>query len=227
ALEPGTDYRGRNLTDIEALTTLLHEIFHGVTMGPMSGVGPMLNGNGNGTPSVENAIGAMIDKPQGKRTPQERKILREITRLQNSLSAYVEGKPTERRPVRGLIAAMENFDQRRNQMTPEEQMDFEDKLDAHVKYIRSKGEFSVDPFWVYGVNPKMAKLVMPETAKWIQGELRKAGNKDIQFFTHPLAISIAVVMALMASEQAEDEQEEQQQMQRGALSPNAGMLSAA
>ena len=91
ALEPGTDYRGRNLTDIEALTTLLHEIFHGVTMGPMSGVGPMLNGNGNGTPSVENAIGAMIDKPQGKRTPQERKIMREITRLQNSLSAYVEG----------------------------------------------------------------------------------------------------------------------------------------
>jgi DNA-binding MarR family transcriptional regulator len=236
ALEPGTNFlgtdsigSGRNLTDIEALTTLLHEIFHGVTMAPMSGVGPMLNGNGNGTPSVENAIGAMIDKPQGKRTPQERKILREITRLQNSLSAYVEGKPTERRPVRGLMAAMDKFDQRRNQMTPEEQMDFENKLDAHVKYIRSKGEFSVDPFWVYAVNPKMAKLVMPETAKWIRGELRKAGNKDIQFFTHPLAISIAVVMALMASEQAEDEQEEQQrqQMQPGALSPNAGMLSAA
>lgn len=230
ALEPGTDYRGRNLTDIEALTTLLHEIFHGVTMGPMSGVGPMLNGNGNGTPSVENAVGAMIDKPQGKRTPQERKIMREITRLQNSLSAYVEGKPTERRPVRGLIAAMDNFDQQRNQMTPEEQMDFENKIDAHVKYIRSKGEFSVDPFWVYAVNPKMAKLVMPETTKWIRGELRKAGNKDIQFFTHPLAISIAVVMALMASEQAEDEQREEQQrqqMQPGALSPTAGMLSAA
>jgi len=230
ALEPGTDYRGRNLTDIEALTTLLHEIFHGVTIGPMSGVGPMLNGNGNGTPSVENAIGAMIDKPQGKRTPQERKIMREITRLQNSLSAYVEGKPTERRPVRGLMAAMDSFDQQRNQMTPEEQMDFEDKLDAHVKYIRSKAEFSVDPFWVYAVNPKMAKLVMPETTKWIQGELRKAGNKDIQFFTHPLAISIAVVMALMASEQAEDEQREEQQrqqMQPGALSPTAGMLSAA
>lgn len=236
ALAPGTNFlgtdsigSGRNLTDIEALTTLLHEIFHGVTMGPMSGVGPMLNGNGNGTPSVENAIGAMIDKPQGKRTPQERKIMREITRLQNSLSAYVEGKPTERRPVRGLMAAMDNFDQKRNQMTPEEQMDFEDKLDAHVKYIRSKAEFSVDPFWVYAVNPKMAKLVMPETTKWIRGELRKAGNKDIQFFTHPLAISIAVVMALMASEQAEDEQEEQQrqQMQPGALSPTAGMLSAA
>lgn len=237
ALAPGTNFlgtdsigSGRNLTDIEALTTLLHEIFHGVTMGPMSGVGPMLNGNGNGTPSVENAIGAMIDKPQGKRTPQERKILREITRLQNSLSAYVEGKPTERRPVRGLIAAMDNFDQQRNQMTPEEQMDFENKIDAHVKYIRSKGEFSVDPFWVYAVNPKMAKLVMPETTKWIRGELRKAGNKDIQFFAHPLAISIAVVMALMASEQAEDEQREEQQrqqMQPGALSPTAGMLSAA
>jgi hypothetical protein len=196
----------------------------------MSGVGPMLNGNGNGTPSVENAIGAMIDKPQGKRTRQERKIMREITRLQNSLSAYVEGKPTERRPVRGLMAAMDSFDQQRNQMTPEEQMDFEDKLDAHVKYIRSKAEFSVDPFWVYAVNPKMAKLVMPETTKWIQGELRKAGNKDIQFFAHPLAISIAVVMALMASEQAEDEQREEQQrqqMQPGALSPTAGMLSAA
>ena len=76
----------------------------------------------------------------------------------------------------------------------------------------------------------MAKLVMPETTKWIRGELRKAGNKDIQFFAHPLAISIAVVMALMASEQAEDEQREEQQrqqMQPGALSPTAGMLSAA
>ena len=213
------------ISSLDELTTVLHEIFHGVTMGPMSGEGPMLNGNGNGTNSVENAIGSMIEKPQGKRTREEREIIYEVKRLQDQLDVYIEGNPSERRSVRVLNKALQDLEENRMRMTPEQQMQQEQAIDNYKNYIRSKAEFAVDPFWVYAVNPKLAKQVMPVTTKWIQKNLRKAGNKDIQFYSHPFAVSVAVMLAILAAEGGE--QEEQEQQQPGALSPMPGMLTAA
>ena len=216
------------VTSLDELTTVLHEIFHGVTMGPMSGEGPMINGNG--TNSVENAIGSMIEKPQGKRTREEREIIYEVKRLQDNIQAYIEGNPSDRRSVRVLNKALQDLEENRMRMTPEQQMQQEQALDNYKNYIRSKAEFAVDPFWVYAVNPKLAKQVMPVTTKWIQKNLRQAGNKTIQFYSHPFAVSVAVMMAILAAQDAEDEEKKQQQqpmMQPGALSPMPGMLTAA
>ena len=225
ALKEHTRVNDGRVSKLDELTTVLHEIFHGVTMGPMSGVGPMLNGNGNGTNSVENALGAMIDKPQGKRTREEREIIYEVKRLQDQLAAYIEGNPRDRRSVRVLNRALQDLEENRMRMTPEQQMQQEQAIDNYKNYIRTKSEFSVDPFWVYAVNPKLAKQVMPVTTKWIQKNLRKAGNKDIQFYSHPFAVSVAVMLAILAAEGGE--QEEQEQQQPGALSPMPGMLTAA
>ena len=225
ALKEHTRVNDGRVSKLDELTTVLHEIFHGVTMGPMSGVGPMLNGNGNGTNSVENALGAMIDKPQGKRTREEREIIYEVKRLQDQLTAYIEDNPRDRRSVRVLNRALQNLEENRMRMTPEQQMQQEQAIDNYKNYIRTKSEFSVDPFWVYAVNPKLAKQVMPVTTKWIQKNLRKAGNKDIQFYSHPFAVSVAVMLAILAAEGGE--QEEQEQQQPGALSPMPGMLTAA
>ena len=217
------------VSSLDELTTVLHEIFHGVTMGPMSGEGPMINGNG--TNSVENAIGSMIEKPQGKRTREEREIIYEVKRLQDQLDVYIEGNPRDRRSVRLLNKALQDLEDNRMRMTPEQQMQQEQALDNYKNYIRSKAEFAVDPFWVYAVNPKLAKQVMPVTTKWIQKNLRQAGNKNIQFYSHPFAVSVAVMMAILAAQDAEDEEKKQQQqqpmMQPGALSPMPGMLTAA
>lgn len=232
ALKEGTPFRDSRITNLEELTTVAHELMHGLNMGPMSGVGPMLNGNGNGTPSIENAIGVMLEKPQGKRTRLEREIIFELKNLQNNISVYLESNPKDRRPVRMLNRQLEEFAQRRGQMTPEDQMAYEDRLNNYKNYIRSKAELTVDGAWVYLVNPKLAKQVMPNFTKWFSGELRKAGNKNIQFYSHPFAVSVAVMMAILAAQDAEDEEKKQQQqqqpmMQPGALSPMPGMLTAA
>jgi hypothetical protein len=228
ALKAGSTVNEGTVGSLDELTTVLHEIFHGVTMGPMSGVGPMINGNG--TNSVENALGAMIDKPQGKRTREEREIMYEVKRLQDQLAAYIEGNPRDRRSVRVLNRALQNLEENRMRMTPEQQMQQEQAIDNYKNYIRTKSEFSVDPFWVYAVNPKLAKQVMPVTTKWIQKNLRQAGNKNIQFYSHPFAVSVAVMLAILAAQDAEDEEKKQQQqpmMPQGALSPMPGMLTAA
>jgi len=78
---------------------------------------------------------------------------------------------------------------------------------------------------MYFNDPKTMKRVAPETAKMMSTFLKNAGNKKIQLYSHPLAMVVAVVMAILAKSQAPEE-EEQQQMPAGALSPQLGMLSA-
>lgn len=99
---------------------------------------------------------------------------------------------------------------------------------AYKDYTRMAAEFAVDPVWVYLINPKLAKKLMPVTSKMIQQEFRKANNKVIQFYAHPLAVVMAALVALeMAMD--DDEERRQQQMPPGALNaPMApGMLSQA
>jgi hypothetical protein len=70
------------------------------------------------------------------------------------------------------------------------------------------------------------KRVAPQTAKVMRELFRAAGNKKIQFYSHPLAMAVAVVMAIMAKAGMEDEEEEQQMMPPGMLTPQPGMLTA-
>jgi hypothetical protein len=95
------------------------------------------------------------------------------------------------------------------------------------KYSRSVPEFTVDPLIMYLQDPKKMKKVAPETAKAIRAFF--VNSSKIRFYSHPLAMAFAVVMAmLMKQEQAEEEERQQQQMPPGALNQPMpqGMLSA-
>ena len=80
---------------------------------------------------------------------------------------------------------------------------------------------------MYLQDPKKMKKVAPETAKAIRAFF--VNSSKIRFYSHPLAMAFAVIMAmLMKQEQAEEEErQKQQQMAPGALTPPPGALSAA
>ena len=80
---------------------------------------------------------------------------------------------------------------------------------------------------LHHVGMKLVLLLMPMTTALIKKHFKDAQSTDIQFFAHPLAVSLAVVLAMMLNGRAEEEEEEQQrqQMPAGALSPQAGALS--
>ena len=63
------------------------------------------------------------------------------------------------------------------------------------EYMEKGAELSVDPMWLYLMNPKLAKDLMPLNSKMIREEFRKA-NGTIQFYSHPLATILAVVMSM-------------------------------
>jgi hypothetical protein len=97
----------------------------------------------------------------------------------------------------------------------------------YKKYVRGAPEMAVDPLIFYMNNPKQMKKDYPETAKAIKGFFQYSTR--VQFFTHPLAMAMAVVMAIMAKQdEAADEEERRrmmpppgalnQPMQPGALS---------
>ena len=94
----------------------------------------------------------------------------------------------------------------------------------YYKYIRRGPEFAVDPLIFYMHNPKRMKKEFPATAKMIQDFFKNSGK--INFYSHPLAMAVAVVLASMLK--AEQEEEQKKQMPPGALNQPMmpGALSA-
>lgn len=98
---------------------------------------------------------------------------------------------------------------------------------AYKKYVRGAAEMAVDPLVFYMNNPKQMKKDYPATTQAIKGFFQNSTR--VQFFTHPLAMAMAVIMAVMAKQdEAADEEERRrmmpppgalnQPMQPGALS---------
>jgi hypothetical protein len=239
AMKPGADKGdGTYVTDIEALTTLLHEISHAITLGPLDGKGDQevysyfINRKQSSKPGsgiqgrsdftapgsfTDSAIKPLLETESwDSMSDKQKQIYAEIINLQGNVEAYTPKNPNERRAVRFIrqVAANPGYSQETKQ--------------AYRDYTRMAAEFAVDPVWVYLINPKLAKKLMPVTSKMIQQEFRKANNKVIQFYAHPLAVVMAALVALeMAMD--DDEERRQQQMPPGALNaPMApGMLSQA
>jgi hypothetical protein len=96
----------------------------------------------------------------------------------------------------------------------------QDVADGYTDYMQSVRELAVDPVLIYLINPKLAKSVMPKTAALIRDQFNNAGNKKVKFFSHPAAVVMATVMAMLAQGMAEEEEEKQRmQMPPGALTP--------
>jgi hypothetical protein len=232
------------VTDLLGLTTLLHEIGHGIATGPsgfgftneidakgyndLTGQRPLYNSR-----SFESALMPYLETEGAK---NKSAIVKELINLQDKVEVYLENNPKEKREIRTLASAIEYFEQEKkahaellgseDNFMQQAFKDHKKKLDNHRTYIRSLKEIAVDPVWVYLANPKLAKKVMPLTTKVLQEQFRNAQNPRIQFFSHPFAVSLAVVLAMMLNGRTEEEEEQQrQQMPAGALSPQAGALS--
>jgi uncharacterized protein YfaT (DUF1175 family) len=50
--------------------------------------------------------------------------------------------------------------------------------------------------WLYLMNPRLAKEIMPINSKLIKAEFDKANNGKILFYSHPFATILAVAMAM-------------------------------
>jgi len=90
-------------------------------------------------------------------------------------------------------------------------------MNRYRRYTNNTSELSVDPMWLYLMNPRLAKELMPINTKLIRDEFKKANNGKIQFYSHPFATLVAVVsaMGLLA---AGSEEEEEPMMAPGILS---------
>ena len=228
------------ITDLEALTTMLHEIGHGMA----AGVGPTEQStllqldndmNSDATMVLNSALtpenqrsnreyalsgsfeAAMFPHLSIDYTGRGSKIQQEIINLQENIEVYLDKNISETRKVRKILQVKENAVRDGSGLARLEFI-------RHLQYVRGNREFAVDPLWVYMANPKLARAVMPMTTALIKKHFKDAQSTDIQFFAHPLAVSLAVV-AMMLNGRAEEEEEERQQMPAGALSPQAGALS--
>jgi len=227
----------KRVTDMQALTTLLHEIAHGVAEGNLSGKGisnprsksginvvtGQRNKYGDGTFTGSIIAPVLMDKNLTKNSP----IFKEIVNLQWNIRAYAENNPNTTKAVRSFSTIVKNVMAKNPSMTKDEavkRFSTEPHLKKYQKYAMNFSESAVDPLWVYMFNPKLAKELMPETTKVIRDEFKKAGNKQIRFYSSSFATILAIVSAMVAMEAGE---EEEPQMPNGALSPQSGGVLAA
>jgi len=222
--------------DIQELITALHETLHAV------GMGSLKTGNFLGEADTVNGLTGQPDKAgigsletymdfifgKGKSNHLRREVLSELKHIQDRAqfsTGDVQG------PIRGAQSMVMMLKKAKRDLEADGQS-FEaqkakvrKELKDFQNYERSIGELTVDALVLYAHDPKGMKRVAPQTAKVMRELFRTAGNKKIQFYSHPLAMAVAVVMAIMAKAGMEEE-EEKQQMPPGMLSPQLGMLSA-
>jgi hypothetical protein len=239
AIKPGGSFKGKKRTTIGALTTLIHEIAHGVTLGPLDGESTQIGSDGSATNKLTKQYGAKY--PTGsfvgsaivpilseKGIDGSHPIVAEVNNLQWNIEVYLKANPSETRAVRDFAKMTKDIEKQvieyKSFMTAKAVRDSGNRqIEDHQKYTLNFAEFAVDPVWVYMFDPALAKQVMPETTALIRKEFAKAGNKQIQFYGHPFATILAVVSAMAALGLGDDSEEE---LPDGALSPMPGALSA-
>lgn len=240
---------GGSVSNIQALSDLIHEIAHGMTLSPLDLNGSQvddtlftnpLTGESDRAPMGSFAGSAM--RPLLEQTG-DADIMAELDNLQLNVDTYTTKDPSQRHALREVRKLSDNlkdwkayykkqFDA--GQISQAEVdtgvANREEQADYYTNYMQSVRELAVDPVLVYLINPKLAKAVMPKTAALIRQQFNNAGNNKVKFFNHPAAIVMATVMAMLAQAMAEEEEEKQRmQMPPGALSPpppGMGALSA-
>jgi len=221
--------------DLRELITALHETMHGVGVGSVltgTFLGDLHTTNGltgqsdvMGVNSLESVMDFVLGK--GKSDPLRREILSELKHIQERAMFSTSGVQAPIRGAQSMVMMLK--DAKRDleadgQSFEAQKATVRRQLKDHQNYERSIGELTVDALQLYAHDPKTMKRVAPQTARMIRELFNKSGNKKIQFYSHPLAMVVAVVMAIMAKAGMEDEEE--QQIPPGMLSPQPGMLTA-
>lgn len=238
---------GSRVSDLESLVSFIHEVSHGITLGPLDGVSRQQNyasfvnpitGQPDVAPPGSFVHSALRPLLEGKGDPD---VMSEIDNIQANVEVFTSKDPKERVALRTLKDAMQKQRMWQQVLRNEYNQgiltkdaaaatmaDVNTKVDNYTNYVQQARELAVDPMVVYIINPSLAKKIMPKTAALIRNEFQKAQNPSIQFFAHPLAMVVAAVMAMLA--RGTEEEEEMQMAMSGALSnrpPPPGILSAA
>lgn len=217
AIKAGGTFKGKKRTSLGALRTLLHEMAHGITLGNIDGVSkrgdpqyisnPMSNqfeSIGSKNSYINSALRPIIE---AKGTdPRENPLIAEIIAVQESADAFIQSNPSDTTKVRPYHTYIKEInDLRKNRETDDRSGMYEAYTKAirsaersaksFKRYMESGAELAVDPMWLYLMNPKLAKDLMPLNTKMIREEFKKA-NSTIQFYSHPLATILAVVMGM-------------------------------
>ena len=230
---------GGSVSGIDALSNLIHEIAHGMTLSPLDLNGSQVTdteftnpvtGQPDRAPMGSFAGSALRPLLEGKGDPD---IMSEIDNLQMNVDAHTTNDPAQRSALREVRKLSTNLKDWKAYYDMEVDNGFmsrsdadigmanrQDVADGYTDYMQSVRELAVDPVLIYLINPKLAKSVMPKTAALIRDQFNNAGNKKVKFFSHPAAVVMATVMAMLAQGMAEEEEEKQRmQMPPGALTP--------
>jgi len=227
AIKSGGSFQGKKVPPIESLMSLLHEVGHSLTQGNMDGKGEFgkdrvknpFSGKMDtvGANSYNSSIMKPILEGKGKNHP----AIKEIHAFQEAGKAYTQSDPDstiEPRQIRQILKDLATVEKIGNTGLAKQ---IKARLKDTRAYTNITAELSVDPMWLYLMNPKLAKELMPVNTKLIQKEFDKANNGKIKFYGHPLVTLFAIVTAMVAMNSGEDEEPNE-----GILSPQDGILSA-
>lgn len=241
ALKPGSvDSEGNQVSDLMSLSTVIHEIAHAMAgsslqSGQFLGEVEVANFLTNrmdraGIGSLEDIFGNFVSTPDVAKN----KIVAEMVSLQDRLT-FKDPQKDEVLHLRQAKMLREDFNQKVAELKEAGQFDEERQASAkeyaeglieHEAYERSISEISVNALQVALMAPQVMKKSAPRTYKLIQDIFNTSKNKSgVRFYAHPLAMAIAVILAMMARGD-EPPEEEQQPLPPGALSPTPGILAA-
>ena len=219
-VRPGGSIGGNKITSTTSLMNVLHEMGHSLTQGNMDGKGEFGMGmvknpfSGKLDQVGKNSYNTSVMKPILEGLGKDHPAIKEIQAFQEAGKAFTESNPSETVPVRefGRILSLLN-----NASSPQMAAKYKAGMERYKRYTNNTSELSVDPMWLYLMNPRLAKELMPINTKLIRDEFKKANNGKIQFYSHPFATILAVVsaMGLLA---AGSEEEEEPMMAPGILS---------
>tara|TARA_B110000037_G_C17067548_1_gene484436 strand:- start:958 stop:1584 length:627 start_codon:yes stop_codon:yes gene_type:complete len=177
-----------------------------------------------GANSLESMMSFVLSKK--KNDPMRVQILSELKHIQQRSQLSSEGYSGKIRGSQSVEIQLSTIKSMRKQVGDPsfdaERAEIKKALKAHQNYEQSIAELTVDALVLYASDPKSMKRVAPSTAHLVRETFKQAGNKKIQLYSHPLAMVLAAVAAIIAASQGGEEEE----LPDGALSPMPGALSA-
>jgi len=226
AIKAGGSNLGNKVGSLESLMNALHEMGHSLTQGNLDGEGPFgqksvknkLRG-GKTEQLGANSFNATALAPLIKQFGADHPVIKEIHAFQEGGKAYLASNPNdivEPRQLREFLANLATVNSNPSVYTQKTIDEMKAQIKRVKDYTNLTAELSVDPMWLYLMNPKLAKQLMPKTTELIRTEFAKGGNKKIQFYSHPLATVLAVFAAITGLS-LKTEGEEEEEMSQGIL----------